>query len=138
MSNYIRKIIGDEAYATNGAGMKQTLYVKYGSRVTSGMAECLYDRVLDDPELVVFFDGVDIDRLREHVADFLSMLAGGPDMYRGRDLREAHADYRISKAHFELVMGHIAAAATELGIEPEDIATIAAAIRSYEDDVVSG
>ncbi len=118
--------------------MKQTLYTKYGSRVTSGIAECLYDRVLDDPELAAFFDGVDIDRLREHVADFLSVLAGGPDIYRGRDLREAHADYKISKQHFEMVMDHIAAAATELGIEPEDIATIATAIRGYEDDIVSG
>ena len=35
-------------------------------------------------------------------------------------------------------MGHIAGTATELGIEPEDIASIAAAIRGYEDDVVSG
>ena len=35
-------------------------------------------------------------------------------------------------------MDHIAGAATKLVIEPEDIATIAAAIRGYEDDVVSG
>ena len=118
--------------------MEKTLYIKYGSRVTSGMAECLYDRLLEDPELAPFFDGVDIDRLREHVADFLSMLTGGPNLYRGRDLREAHADYKISKAHFDMVMGHIAAAATELAIEPDDIATIATAILGNEDDVVSG
>lgn len=118
--------------------MEKTLYMKYGSLVTSGMAECLYDRLLDDPELAAFFDGVDIDRLREHVADFISMLTGGPNLYRGRDLREAHADYKISKAHFDMVMGHIAAAATELAIEPDDIATIATAILGYEDDVVSG
>ena len=49
--------------------MEKTLYLKYGSRVTSGMAECLYDRLLDDPELAPFFKSVDIDRLREHVAD---------------------------------------------------------------------
>jgi hemoglobin len=101
--------------------METTLYMKYGSRVTSGMAECLYDRLLDDPELAPFFEAVDIDRLREHVADFLSVLTGGPDMYRGRDLREAHSDYRITAAHFEMVMAHIAAA-----------------IRGYEADVVSG
>ena len=112
--------------------------MKYGSRVTSGMAEYLYDRLLDDPRLAPFFAGVDIDRLREHVADFLSMLTGGPDIYRGRDLREAHADFQISKAHFDMVMGHIAAAAAELAIEPENIAEIAAAIRGYEADVVSG
>ena len=118
--------------------MEPTLYMKYGSRVTSGMAECLYDRLLDDPQLAPFFETVDVDRLREHVADFLSVLTGGPDMYRGRDLREAHRDYRISKAHFDLVMAHIGAAATELEIEPDDIAAIATAIRSFEPDVVSG
>ena len=118
--------------------MEPTLYMKYGSRVTSGMAECLYDRLLDDPQLAPFFEAVDVDRLREHVADFLSVLTGGPDMYRGRDLREAHRDYRISKAHFDLVMAHIGAAATELEIEPDDIAVIATAIRSFEPDVVSG
>ena len=67
-----------EPRATNGGTVKQTLYMKYGSRVTSGMAEYLYDRMLDDPELATFFDGVDIDWLREHVADFLSVLAGAP------------------------------------------------------------
>ena len=118
--------------------MQKTIYMKYGSRVTSGMAECLYDRVLEDPELAHFFEGVDIDRLREHVADFLSVLTGGPDIYRGRDLRAAHAPFSISKNDFERVMGHIGAAATELAIEPEDITTIATAIRGYEADVVSG
>ena len=29
--------------------MEKSLYMKYGSRVTSGMAECLYDRMLVDP-----------------------------------------------------------------------------------------
>ncbi len=36
--------------------MEKTLYMKYGSLVTSGMAECLYNRLLDDPELAAFFD----------------------------------------------------------------------------------
>ena len=123
---------------TCGVQMEKSLYMKYGSRVTSGMAECLYDRLLDDPELAPFFEGVDIDRLREHAADFLTVLTGGPDIYRGRDLREAHAGYRISKNQFEQVMDHITATATELAIEAQDIETITAAIRSYEGDVVSG
>ena len=37
--------------------MAPTLYVKYGSRLTSGMAECFYDRVLADPDLAPFFEG---------------------------------------------------------------------------------
>ena len=118
--------------------MQKTIYMKYGSRVTSGMTECLDDRVLEDPELAHFFEGVEIDRLREHVADFLSVLTGDPDIYRGRDLCAAHAPFRISKNDLERVMGHIGAPATELAIEPEDITTIATAIRAYEADEVSG
>jgi len=37
--------------------MNTTLYVKYGSRLTSSMAECFYDRVLVDPELAPFLKG---------------------------------------------------------------------------------
>ena len=61
--------------------MAPTLYVKYGSRLTSGIAECFCDRVLADPDLAPFFDGVDVEKLREHLADFLTVLTGGPDLY---------------------------------------------------------
>ena len=72
--------------------MAPTLYVKYGSRLTSGMAECFYDRVLVDPDLAPFFDRL---------------------------------------------MVHVAAAAEELEIEPEDIATVADAIIGLKDQVVT-
>jgi len=118
--------------------MRRTLYVKYGSRLTSGMAECVYDRALQDPDLAPFFEHVDTEQLREHLADFLTVLTGGPDIYKGRDIRAAHQGYAITAAHFDRLMQHIAAAAADLAIEPQDIAAIAAAIRKLEDQVVSG
>ena len=42
--------------------------------------------MLVDPELAPFFEGVDIEKLREHLADFLTVLTGGPDHYKGRYL----------------------------------------------------
>ena len=117
--------------------MEQSLYVKYGSRLTSGMAECVYDRVLTDAELAPFFDGVNIEVLREHLADFLTVLTGGPNIYKGRDIYEAHKDFTITKAHFDRLMQHIAAAATELEIEPDDITAVAAAITNLKDKVVT-
>ena len=44
--------------------MVPTLNVKYGSRLTSGMAEFFYDRVLVDTELAPFFEGIDVEKLR--------------------------------------------------------------------------
>ena len=101
------------------------------------MAECFYDRVLADPDLAPFFEGVDVERLREHLADFLTVLTGGPDLYKGRDLLEAHRGLNISEADFDRLMVHVAAAAEELEIEPEDIATIAGAIIGLKDQVVT-
>lgn len=117
--------------------MAPTLYVKYGSRLTSGMAECFYDRVLADPDLAPFFEGVDVERLREHLADFLTVLTGGPDLYKGRDLLEAHRGLKFSEADFDRLMVHVAAAAEELEIETENIATIAGAIIGLKDQVVT-
>ena len=117
--------------------MEQSLYVKYGSRLTSGMVECIYDRVLVDSELAPFFDGIDIETLREHMADFLTVLTGGPNIYKGKDIYEAHKDFTITDAHFDRLMQHIASAATELQIEPDDIAAIAVAIIDLKDQVVT-
>lgn len=117
--------------------MQPTLYLKYGSRVTSGLAECMYDRVLGDAELAPFFEGIDVDGLRDHVADFLTVVTGGPDMYRGRDIREAHSRHRISKAHFDRLIVHIIAAADDLGIETEDAAAIVDAVRELEGQVIA-
>ena len=117
--------------------MNTTHYVKYGSRLTSGMAECFYDRVLVDPELAPFFEGIDVEKLREHLADFLTVLTGGPNLYKGRDHLAAHQGLKISEADFDRLMVHVAAVAKELDIEPEDIATVAEAIIGLKDQVVT-
>lgn len=117
--------------------MQQPLFLKYGSRITSGLAEQMYDRVLVDPDLAHFFVHVDTDILRDHVADFLSVVTGGPDIYRGRDIRKAHSNYKITKFHFDRLLTHIAAAADDLGIEPQDSAIILQKIREVEADIVN-
>ena len=53
---------------------------KYGSRITTGISKVVYDKLLEDPELAPFFVDVDIDALREHVADFFGVVTGGPDI----------------------------------------------------------
>ena len=77
-----------------------------------------------------------MDVLREHLADFLMVLTGGPDIYTGRDLCEAHEGFRITEVDFNRLMTHIAAA-EELQIEPQDIATVAAAVIDLKDQVVT-
>lgn len=104
------------------------LYSKYGNRVTTATTEILYDRILADPQLAPFFEGVDIDRLREHMSDILSMIIGGPDLYQGRDLKEAHAAYKIRMDDFNRVAAHLAASLSIAGVEDEDVTKIMAEV----------
>lgn len=120
-----------------GAPMVTTLYVKYGSRVTSGTAEILYDRIMADDQLNHFFVHVDIDKLREHMADLLSVLCGGPDIYAGRDLKTAHEGFHITKADFDRVAAHLAASLAAVGLEEDEISWLMTEVAKSAPEVIS-
>ena len=52
--------------------------------MTSGVALLLYDCTLADPALAPFFVDIDMDVLREHLTNVLTVVAGGQATYRGR------------------------------------------------------
>lgn len=112
------------------------LYPKYGNLLSSGTAEYLYDRIEADVGLAHFFENVDMDGLREHMADLLCMLTGGPDLYRGRDLKAAHQGLGIDEDAFGRVANHLALALADAGIEPADINLILAAVSAQKDAVL--
>ena len=47
-------------------------------------------KILADPQVNGYFDGVDMVRLKGHAKAFLTMAFGGPSHYMGRDLTSAH------------------------------------------------
>lgn len=117
--------------------MIETLYVKYGSRLTSGVSEYLYDYLLADDTLRPFFAAVDMDNLRDHMAAFIGSLTGGPDIYEGRSMGEAHAAYEISSGHFQAVAGHLAKALDDAGIDVEDKDIILAAVSGLAPQIIN-
>ena len=117
--------------------MIETLYVKYGCRLTSGVSEYLYDYLLEDGALQPFFAAVDMDSLREHMAAFLGSLTGGPDIYEGRSMGDAHAAYQISANHFQAVAAHLAKALDDAGIEAADKDIILEAVSGLAPQIIN-
>lgn len=117
--------------------MIDSLYIKYGSRLTTGTSELLYDKLLSDEDLKGFFVAINIDKLRDHMADFLGSLTGGPDIYEGRTIQEAHANLPISKAHFLRVAQHLQEALAESGIEEADRNAIMDAVAGLADELIN-
>jgi hemoglobin len=82
----------------------------------------LYERILDDAELISYFDDVDLHSLRTHMVDFLiAALTGAPDGYSGRPLEEAHGELGITDAAFDRVVFHLCAVLADAGVERDEV-----------------
>lgn len=97
----------------------------------------LYRRVVADPELRQWFDGVDLRRLRSHQAVFLTAVTGGPQLYAGRGLAEAHGDLGVTDEAFDRVRDHLTATLRDLGAAPAAVARVAERVEALRPAVVA-
>jgi hemoglobin len=96
-----------------------------------------YQRVLADPSLAPYFDGIDIDRLKRHQRAFFGVGLGGPVVYSGRNMAAAHAGLAITSDDFDALVGHLAATLTSLGVPDTTIGQIAGALAPLKADIVT-
>jgi hemoglobin len=115
-----------------------SLYDRLGQEVGIRTAvDDFYVRVVSDPQLAPFFEGIDLPRLRRHQTALLVQVTGGPVEYSGRDLAAGHAGLGITPADFDRVVEHLVATLTELGVSAEDIGEVGAALGAHRDDIVT-
>jgi hemoglobin len=96
-----------------------------------------YVRVLEDPDLRSYFDGIEMARLKAHQRAFLAAALGGPEQYEGRSMREAHAALAVTPEAFAKVVAHLVATLKKLGVDGDTIAAIGAKLAPLEDDIVA-
>ena len=96
-----------------------------------------YDRVLDDPALVGYFDGVDVDRVKDHQVVLIGSLLGGPETYTGRTLEVAHRGLGITAADYGKVGDHLVGVLEDLGAPDDTVAAIKDALASVAPDIVA-
>jgi len=107
-----------------------------GGPAVSAVVNDFYVRVLGDPQLAPYFDGVDMARLKRHQVLLVSQVLGGPVRYEGRPLDEAHEGLGIDHDDFAAVAGHLTGAMRDARV-PEDIIMRAiAAVAATEPDIV--
>ena len=97
------------------------MFQRYGGidRV-SDLVMRFYDRVLASERLAPFFRGIDMRRLVEHQANYISAVMGGPASFSDAHLGEVHAHLRIRDADFDEMLAHFRAALDDSGFARED------------------
>ncbi len=100
-----------------------------------------YEKVLADPRINGFFEGVDMDRQRRHQVRFLTYAFGGSSTYNGRGMRAAHErlvrEQQLNDGHFDAVVESLAATLAELGVAENLIAEVGTIAETVRDDVLA-
>jgi purine-binding chemotaxis protein CheW len=112
----------DDAPIVDAPVPAASLFERLGGRpALEAVIDALYERILADDELADFFGATDIARLKRQQADFLGQAFGGPAIYRGASMQQAHAGMGVRGHHFDRVAGHLGSALEALGVR-EDLA----------------
>jgi hemoglobin len=108
-----------------------------GADAVAAAVDGLYERIVADRDLVAYFVGVDMERLKAHQRAFIASALGGPERYQGRRLDDAHRRLDITPEAFAKVADHLVATLVALEVDPPIVAAVADAVGSLRPQVVS-
>jgi hemoglobin len=77
-----------------------------------------------------------VEQMKKHIAQFLSLATGGPTHYDGKEIKNAHADMKISNAEFDAAVGDLKATLDKLSIGTEEQKELLAIIESTRPQIV--
>jgi hemoglobin len=107
-----------------------------GGPAVSAVVNDFYERVLGDPQLAPYFEGVDMPRLKRHQVLLVTQVLGGPKNYDGRSLEEAHEGLGIDHDDFAAVAGHLTGAMRDAGVPDDIVMRAIAVVAASEPDIV--
>jgi hemoglobin len=95
-----------------------------GKDAVNAAVDRFYEYMLTDDRVKDFFDGVNMDKQRQHQKDFFSFALGGEGGYNGKDVRTAHQhlvdNKGLSDVHFDATAENLVKALNDLSV-PQDI-----------------
>jgi len=90
--------------------MAQTLYERLGGLdAITAVVEDFRDRVAADDRINLKFARTDLGRLRKMLIDQVCEATGGPCLYNGRGMKEAHASMKVTTGEFNALVEDLVA-----------------------------
>ena len=118
--------------------MKRTIYDEIGGEpAVTAVVDEFYTRLLADADLLSYFEGRDMKRLKAHQRALVTVALGGTsEEYNGRMMHPAHAGMSITHEAFDRVLDHLASVLADAGVPAVTTAKILAILQPLRTDVV--
>ena len=118
--------------------MAETIFERYGGfAAVRRIVSDFYDRVLDSPVISHHFERVDMKRLLDHQARFISSVTGGPASYTDEHLRRVHERLGITAAEFREMLVLLAETLEDFDFEQADIDFVVHELRRRQGVIVT-
>ena len=98
-----------------------------GTKSIEAVVDEFYKRVLADTELKPFFAKTNMTWLGMRQVEFFTQALGGPALYKGKGMKEAHAKMTIAQHHFDLVARHLVDTLRSLSVAQAEIHAVVSA-----------
>jgi hemoglobin len=122
------------------AAQAPTLYKRLGGYdAIAAVTDDFIGRLGGDAQLAKFFTGHSTDtmqRIRQHVVDFLCVATGGPCVYKGRDMKTSHAGLGISDSDWNKGVAHLVATLDKFKVPQKEKDDLLAAAGGLKKDIV--
>ncbi len=93
------------AQAATPATADSALYQALGERAgIDKLADDFVQRLQADARIKPFFEKANTANLKKQLADQFCTVSGGPCVYKGVDMKTAHREMDINKAHFNALV----------------------------------
>ena len=77
-----------------------------------------------------------VQQLKKHLVQFLSLSTGGPSFYDGKDMKSAHQGMHVSNPEFDAAVGDLKATLDKLSIADKEQRELLAIIESTRTQIV--
>lgn len=117
---------------------EKTLYQRLGGeRGVELLLMDFYGHVLEDPELIPFFEDVAMEKLLSMQRELFSSALGGPHTYSGRPLKDVHAGRGINLKHFQHFREHLLTTLKDAGVSADDMHDVVHRVTLMKKEVLS-
>jgi hemoglobin len=121
-----------------GAAAHPTLYQRLGGYDSiQAVVDEAIKNIAADRRINRFFKGANIQRLRRQLADQICAASGGPCVYRGRDMKSAHAGMGIESRHFDALVQDLGKALNKFRVPAREQRELVALLAPTKKDIVT-
>lgn len=138
----------DKKDADKSMGSTKSLYERLGGEpAVTAVVDDFVNRAAGDPKVNFTRKGIpgvtawdptpeNVAKLKKRLVEFVTMAAGGPNNYKGKDMKTVHTGMKITEAEFNALAADLGASLDKFKVPDKEKNELLTAVAGTKGDIV--